>query len=201
MSNAERARSYSNWLQISQDYKGIPYGGDGVVREDGDANYGFTNLKGHPDRIDSIPELARDEALRDLVTMLNDDSSAFGTVGCVSAPVTEEQGHRVSGYVEFAFDSAETISDAGSYFPIFFHFDKALHTLEFGDKVHYHWELMGAIFRHTDAGGYTMTVTVNTGWYDTPDNAAIAWANGLDFLGMVLRQVPAKGSSPIFVDP
>jgi hypothetical protein len=200
VNNNQPAPSYTNGLQISQDYKGIPYGGDGVLREDRDANYGFKNLKGHPDRINSIPELAQDEALRDLVTMLNDGSSAFGTVGCVSAPVTEEQGHRVSGYVEFAFDSAEAISDAGTYFPIFFHFDKALHTLKFDDKVHFHWELMGAIFRHTDAGGFTMTVTVNTGWYDTRDEAATAWANGLDFLAMVLRQVPATGGAPIFVD-
>ncbi|WP_125990137.1 hypothetical protein [Sphingobium yanoikuyae] len=159
--------SYTNALQISQEGKGIPYGGTGEIREDGDANYGFKNLKGRPDRLADIPELARDEALHDLVASLNAPESAFGSVGCVSALVDESEGHRVSGYVEFAFDSAEKVADAGSYFPVFFHFDRALHVMKFDDKIHYHWELMGATFHHTDTTGFTVSVTVNTGWYPT----------------------------------
>lgn len=200
MSESEPERSYTNGLFISQDGKGIPYWGDGVLRDDGDANYGFKNLKGHPERLAAIPELQRDEALRDCVTLLNEADSAFGTIGCVSAPVTDPQGYRVSGYLEFAFDSAEQIADASNYFPAFFHFDAALNRVKFDDKVHYHWELMGATFRHTDSPGFTMTVTVNTGWYETAENAGIAWANGIDFLAGFLRHIPSAGGTPIFVD-
>lgn len=192
--------SYTNALQIAQGGKGIPYGGSGDVRADGDANYGFKNLKGKQERCVEIPELACDEPLCDLVTSLNEAQSAFATVGCVSAPVEDEQGHRVSGYIEFAFDSSEKVADAGSYFPVFFHFDRALRLMKFDDKVHFHWELMGASFRLTDTEGFTMAVTVNTGWYPSADEAGLAWANGLDFLGRYLQQVPHDGGTPIFVD-
>lgn len=192
--------SYSNVLQISQEGKGIPYAGTGEIRDDGDANYGFKNLKGRLDLLADVPELARDEALRDLVASLNAAGSAFGSVGCVSALVDEGEGHRVSGYVEFAFDSVEKVADAGNYFPIFFHFDRALHVTRFDDDVHYHWELMGATFRHTGTLGFTVSVTVNTGWHSSAQEAGIAWANGLDFLGSCLRQVTPDGGTPIFVD-
>lgn len=192
--------SYTNGLQIAQNGKGIPYGGTGNIRADGDANYGFKNLKGKPERLDEVPELARDEALADLVASLNQAHSAFGTVGCVSAPVDETQGHRVSGYIEFAFDSAEKVADAANYFPVFFHFDRALHSMKFEDKVHFRWELMGATFLHTNAVGYTMSVTVNTDFYPSAEEAGIAWANGLDFLGGYLQHVPHDGGTPIFVD-
>lgn len=192
--------SFTNALQIAQNGKGIPYGGTGEIRADGDANYGFKNLKGKPERLAEVPELADDEPLADLVASLNETRSAFATVGCVSAPVDEEQGHRVSGYIEFAFDSAEKVADATSYFPVFFHFDRALHRMKFDDQVHFHWELMGASFRRTGTEGFTMTVTVNTGWYPSADEARIAWANGLDFLGGFLQQVPHEGDTPIFID-
>lgn len=121
-------------------------------------------------------------------------------MGCVSALVAEAEGHRVSGYVEFAFDSAAEVADAGSYFPVFFHFDRALHLMKFDDKVHYHWELMGATFLQADTVGFTMAVTINTGWYPTAEDAGVAWANGLDFLAGYLQQVPPEGGTPIFVD-
>lgn len=173
---------YRNILQIDQGGKAIPYGGTGVIRDDGDANYGFMNLKGSLARIAEIPELERDEALRDLVLALNQPQSAFATVGCVSGRVDEEEGHRVSGYVEFAFDSRQGIADAANYFPVFFHFDRALHAAKFSDRVSFHWELMGATFITMGERGYTVAVTVNTDWYPSADEATAAWRNGLDFL-------------------
>lgn len=188
---------YSNVLQINQGGKGIPYGGIGQIREDGEANYGFKNLKGSPERIAEVPELQDDDALRDLIVSLNQPESAFATIGCVSGPVHEQQGHRVSGYVEFAFNSVEAVADAASYFPIFFHFDRALHSLKFDDQVHFHWELMAATFVFlVEARGFTMTVTVNTGWYADEAGATLAWQNGLNFLAKYLTQVPrAEGPS------
>lgn len=191
--------NYSNALSIDPSGKGIPYGGTGELREDGDANYGFKNLKGSFERLSDIPELTRDEALRNLVKSLNLPDSAFATVGCASALMDEEQGHRVSGYVEFAFDSVEGASDAANYFPVFFHFNRALHGMKFDDKVHFHWELMGASFLMSKVERFTVSVTINTGWYPSVEEAGFAWANGCDFLAAYLRQVPPKGT-PFFSD-
>ncbi len=189
---------YSNVLQINQGGKGIPYGGTGQIREDGDANYGFKNLKGSPERIPEIPELEDDEALRDLVVSLNLPESAFATVGCVSGRVKEQQGYRVSGYVEFAFDSVEAVADAASYFPVFFHFDRVLHSMTFDDEVHFHWELMGATFLLVRARGFTTTITVNTGWYANEAGATLAWKKGLNFLENYLSQVPPAEGAQLF---
>jgi len=88
----EECIKYSNVLQISQGGKGRPYGGTGDLRDDGDANYGFKNLKGALDRLAEIPALRHDEALRDLVALLNKLQSAFATVGCVSTVVAGPPG-------------------------------------------------------------------------------------------------------------
>jgi len=189
---------YSNVLQVNQGGKGIPYGGTGETRDDGDANYGFKNLKGSLDRIVEIPELKDDQALRDLVLSLNRPESAFATVGCVSGRVNEKQGFRVSGYVEFAYDSVEAVADAANYFPVFFHFDRALHLMKFDYDVHFHWELMGATFVLTGTHGFTMTVTVNTGWYTEEHAASLAWKNGLNFLENFLAQVASAQGLPLF---
>ena len=192
--------TYTNALQIAQRTKGIPYGGSGEIRDDGDANYGFKNLKAFPHLIKEIPELARDEALCEIVTSLNRRESAFATVGCVSGLVDDEQGHRVSGYVEFAFDSVERAADASNLFPPFFHFDRNLHQLKFDARVHFHWELMGAVFLESDSTGWTAIVTVNTDYHSTPENAEVAWSNGLAFLDMILSSVPKTDDAPLFTE-
>lgn len=200
MTTARCVRGYTNSLHVLHGGKGVPYRSDGVLRDDGDANHGFINLKGHPERLADVPELARDEALRVCVALLNEPDSAFGTVGCVSARVDEPEGHRVTGYVEFAFDSAEMIADAANYFPAFFHFDAALHRARFDDGIHFHWELMGATFHRTGSIGFTMTVTINTDWCETAERASLAWASGLGLLAGFLRNVRTDAATRIFVD-
>lgn len=195
-----KVANHTNVLIIDQSGKGIPYGGTGELRPDGNANYGFKNLKGHPERIATIPELEADDALRDIVTSINLPGSAFATVGSGSWPVDEDEGNRVTGYVEFAFNSAVQAADAGSYFPVFFHFDRALHTLKFVDRVHFRWELMGARFVMLQISGFTVSVTINTDFYPSIDEARAAWRSGLDFLMNYLTHVPPAGGTPLFTD-
>ncbi len=64
-------KPYTNALTLSHRGKGIPYGGTGEVREDGDANFGFRDLKGQPEMHEEIPELQRDPALARLVCSIN----------------------------------------------------------------------------------------------------------------------------------
>lgn len=184
-------------LQIDNTGKGIPYGAGGI-RADGHTNYGFRNLKGALHRIEEIPELIGDLALRELVTRINGPETGLLSIGCLSAPVSDEQGHRLTGYVEFAFNSAEAISDAGHYFPIFFHFDRILHETGYDDEVYFHWELMGAEFREADAGGFTTSVTVNTGHFATEEEARKVWSEALALLADYLASVPPQPGRTLY---
>lgn len=189
---------YSNQLTIRQRAKGIPYAGFGDARPDGEANYGFTNLKGRLDKLDSIPELARDADLRDLVRVINQPNTGLITIGCTSGTVQDDKGRRVGGYVEFAFNSAVRASDAGNYFPVFFHFDRALHESAFDEDMHFVWELEGAIFSDIGSTGFTSSVYLNTGYHAAVDAARRTWAVSLAFLGQYLGSVPSDDGQPLF---
>lgn len=56
-------QTYTNQLSLDHKPKGIPYGGRGEIRDDGDANYGFKDLKGNRALLLDVPELKRDQAL------------------------------------------------------------------------------------------------------------------------------------------
>ncbi|MEX3917854.1 hypothetical protein AB4Y43_16680 [Paraburkholderia sp. BR10872] len=182
--------NYQNYLCINQKHKPIPYGGDGVPREDGEANYGFVCLKGALDRVDSVPELARDASLRRLAIAANGDETALLSVGCLSSAVAEEGKHRYTGYFEFAFNSRSGIADAGNYFPLFFHFDRMLSTVKDLRPVTYHWELQPCTFTDRgNASGFSCGVTVNTHWAPTLEVACGDWESSIDQLTDFLRQI------------
>jgi len=188
---------YTNGLQINHSGKGIPYGGVGKLRPDGDANYGFKNLKTCPEQIADVPELQRDPALRELVRTINAPETGLLSVGCVSGPVEDTQGHRMSGYVEFAFNEAELIADATNYFQVFFHFDRWLNEANPHD-IHFHWELMGATFLEAGASGFTATVTVNTGYVESHQAAGAAWQSALGLFGDFLKTLPPCHGRPLY---
>src|SRR3989338_5749839 len=120
------ALRYSNLLSLSHDGKGIPYGGFGELRADGEANYGFFNLKSNVGEIASVPELKRDPSLLSIALVLNAPDSGFFSLGSTSSEVCDTGGHRWSGYIEFAINSRARVAYAASYFPLFFHFDRFL---------------------------------------------------------------------------
>jgi len=122
---------HSNYLTISQRGKPIPYGGKGILREDGDTKYGFKYVKGDEVALRLIPELAKDRVLLQLALAINAPQTGLFSVGCVSGQVDDDRGHRDSGYIEFAINSRSAIADAKNYFPIFFHFDRFLHESNF----------------------------------------------------------------------
>ncbi|HUW37112.1 MAG TPA: hypothetical protein VMV91_07240 [Rhodocyclaceae bacterium] len=126
---------YTNQLSLNHKHKGVPYGGSGEIREDGDANYGFKDIKGNNALLLDIPELKRDRGLMRLIQAINAPHTGLFSVGCVSGPVADKHGYRHSGYVEFSVNSATAIADARNYFPLFFHFDLMLHEGNFSGKV------------------------------------------------------------------
>lgn len=119
-------------------------------------------------------------------------------VGCAAWDVSDEQGHRWYGYVEFAINSAEAIEDARSYFWLFFHFDKMLHEGKFSEMVNYNWELEGAHFSPANADGFTCTVWVRTAYLPAPEEAFEAWQVALDPLIPLLGGCPAQKGRPLF---
>lgn len=188
----------TNALRMSWRAKGVPYGGTGQIRqEDGDANYGFKDIKGRPEGLAEIPELERDDALRDLVAAINRPETAFFTIGCVSASVDEGQGHRVSGYVEFAFDSDLAVTGAESYFPVFFHFDRWLNEAGYDEDVHFLWELAPATFLTSGASGFTASIFINTGFHPTPEAARATWQDALGLLAEFLPVPPRAEGRPL----
>lgn len=187
-----------NSLAISNSGKGIPYGGIGEARADGSENHGFRLLKGSLERLSEIPELREDDALRDLVAAINAPETGLLSVGCGSYPVVADGGHRVTGYIEFAFNSVEGITDAGNYFPMFFHFDRMLFDQKFDLNVRFNWELMGASFREVPAEGFTMTVFVNTGFHGSPDSARDTWADALGALTYFLGHIPPRSGPTLY---
>lgn len=191
--------NYQNFLCINQKHKPIPYGGDGVVREDGEANYGFVCLKGALESVDVVPELVRDAAMRQLAIATNGQTTNLLSVGCLSSSVSEEGRHRYTGYFEFAFNSRSAIADAQNYFPMFFHFDRMLATIADLRPVTYHWELQPCTFiERENATGFSCGVTVNTHWVSSLDAARSDWEQAVGHLTHFLQQVGPPSTDPIY---
>ncbi|WP_140727991.1 hypothetical protein [Pseudomonas sp. Hp2] len=191
---------YLNHLSIKHRGKPIPYGGDGVLRDDGDANYGFRYVKGDEAALRAIPELTRDPALLDLVLAVNAKETGLFSVGCVSGPVDDERGHRDSGYIEFAINSKSAISDATSYFPLFFHFDRFLYEAKFSAPVSFNWELEGATFLECgSASGFTCAIIINTDYSATREEATHIWSESLGALAYFLQSVPPERADFLYL--
>jgi hypothetical protein len=188
----------NNFLTISNDGKGIPYGGDGTQRPDGDANFGFKNVKGDPAGCALIPELARDHALARLVLAVNDASTGLFSVGCVSGEVADKSGFRWSGYMEFALNSKSLISNASNYFPIFFHFAYGTPDEAESFDAEFHWALMGARFAETNSEGFTCVLTMNTYYRPTKEEALTLWGQALGVLESYLSTVQGDFGDPIY---
>ncbi|HWG80781.1 MAG TPA: hypothetical protein VN681_13445 [Stellaceae bacterium] len=193
------AATVRNFLSVRFDGKGIPYGGNGEVRPDGGANFGFKNLKSDPSLISSIPELESDASLKTLVDAINRSDTGLFSVGCASGDVQEEQGYRRTGYIEFAINSKIVAADARSYFPAFFHFERTLFERQFQEPVQLSWELQPATFIDAGSHGFTSTIYINTFYFASPEAAGACWAATLGLLGEFLGSVPPQIGEPIYL--
>jgi hypothetical protein len=189
----------SNYLSIRHRGKGIPYGGNGALRDDGDANHGFKYIKNDEAALRLIPELARDPALLQLAIAINGPKTGLFSVGCVSGQIHDDRGHRDSGYIEFAINSRSAIGNAASYFPIFFHFDRFLHESQFSAPTHFNWELEGATFIECgNSTGFTCSIFINTDYSPTREDASHVWNESLETLGYFLQSVPPESHDYLY---
>lgn len=195
-----RRPPYVNHMSILWELKGVPYGGSGVLRPDGDANYGFKDLKGKPELLTTVPELVRDQSMMALVAAINKAHTGLFTVGCVSGEVADQQGVRYEGYVEFCINSASMIEDARSYFPLWFRFDEFLHQRGFQERVMFDWELQPASFRNASrtAAQFTCSIFINTQYAATKEEAWAVWHESLAVLTEYLGNIPDQGEDKLY---
>lgn len=189
---------YRNYLSLKHEHKTIPYGGVGAIRKDGDANYGFKNVKGDIRLLDAIPELQADPALMALVSAINAPDTGILSIGCVSDRYEDKNQFRYAGYVEFAFDSKSYIADAGHYFPLFFDFDHLMERKNFAVKVAFNWSIQPATFIDQHATGYTCSIYINTYFVELEEMAVKAWEETLGILGEYLGSIPISHTDHIF---
>lgn len=189
--------NYHNDLTVSHDAKAIPYRA-GVLRKDGARNFGFVNLKANPEAMLEVAELKGDAALQHLVEAINAPETGLMTIGCSSGFVTEASGCRKTGYVEISFATDQMVEDAQNYFPLFYHFSRALSDAHFDAHVHFSWDLMPARFVESDVDGFTIAINVNTGFCETPQEAVDIWNVSTQFLATFLNSVPPMDGGPLF---
>ena len=190
---------HRNYLSLKHEHKTIPYGGVGKIRKDGDANYGFKDIKGNNRLLDTIPELKHDPALMALVRVINTPKTGIFSIGCVSDRHEDKNQFRHSGYVEFSFNSKSYIADAGHYFPLFFNFDRLLEKNDFAVKVEFNWSIQPATFIDKRVTGYTCTIYLNTYFVESEEAAKKAWEETLSLLGQHLSNIPIEHTDYIFL--
>jgi hypothetical protein len=181
-------RKIESYLSIRERGKGIPYGD--CQKENGSVNHGFKLLKGRLHDIATIPEANEDVALKQALSKLNEKNTGIFTIGCLSGPVRDQHGHRMTGYIEFAFNYVELVVDARNYFPIFFDFNKRLTQHGMIDDVRFDWELEGAHFFEADCDGFTCAITVNTRYCKSGEEARGLWDSAICILSTYLGEVP-----------
>lgn len=190
--------AYQVYLWIDHTPKVIPYGGDGGLRPDGHANYGFTNLKGNLHLLDAIPELASDPSLKSLVEAINVEETGVFSVGCSSGEVREQKGYRYTGYIEFVFNAQSFVGEVQNYFPLFLHFDRLLFERRFSQSVRFGWEIQPARFLDANVGGFTCSVFVDTALSLSEEEAAKAWSAALEILKEFLGSIPNQRDDSIY---
>jgi hypothetical protein len=188
---------YLNSLSISPYGKTIPYAGSGLVRADGNANYGFKNLKIKPDLIEAIPELASDKPLKSLVLKLNTNSNFFST-GCFSQAIRESQSYRHRGYIEFSFNCRFYVQDARNYFSLFFHFENFLRQHHFSESVEFDWKIEEAYFSDIGIQGFSCAIFVRTADHSSCENTHDCWQRSLQILESFFVSAPNPSSVAIY---
>ena len=177
-------------LKIRNYFKAIPYGA--VERESSrSSNHGFKNVKGRPKEAEAIPELQHNDALKSAILRLNETTTPFFTIGCESKMNNEGGVWWMRGYIEFAFNYPQLVTDAQNYFKLFYDFNFSVFDSKLDEPVQFSWELEGAAFRdNIRCDGFSVTVWITT--KDLPDERQTrgAWERAVLFLTDFLKRQP-----------
>jgi len=174
-------------LSLRNFEKSIPY--KPKTRPEGSICHGFILLKGKPHEAVKIAEVSDNVALLNALQAINNSSTAFFTVGCEKSFNREEEAFWAKGYIEFSFNYSELVTDAQTYFKLFFDFNGAIWESGFKLPVQFHWEIDRALFSARNIGGFTATVWVATAHIATEGRCKAIWAESITFLSDFLSSV------------
>ena len=190
----------------SQRVLGVPYDRP----QDDPDSHSYLDLRRELHRIDEIPEVRGEPALRNLVSMLNDHNGCFRSLGCErwhKAPTSAEEPHQFGSYVGFALDAWPFISKWATQAIVqSFLARESPNALPDGVKMLF--ELRPTAFHTEQIHGWSLDVWV-WGFGDTPDAAHASWERGIErFAHFVefenkrwyemLARMPGPASSPPF---
>jgi hypothetical protein len=173
-------------LTVNQRAKAIPYP---PATNSGYQNFGFRVLKGKLDKIANVQEAKDIACLQEILGVLNDDASPFFSVGCEKSFNVRSTGHWAKGYIEFAYNYKEPVSDARHYFPLFFQFTKSTAEYVEHHDVQYWWDLQPASFEAINCAGFSCCIWITTGMFAQAESARTEWEAAVRKLSDFLRSV------------
>lgn len=185
---------WQNILYIESSGKTVPF-----HPPEGQVNgVGFVNLKGAPAALQAIPEAVQDSALATALAAINQTHTGVFSVGCHYATIAEKGVHRVTGYIEFAVNERLSVTQASTYFSLFFQFQNTLLQAKYPHAVQFEWAIMPAVFIEADVQGFTCSVKINTTGYPEPQSCHAAWVSAVVLLGNFLASLLPDEGTPIY---
>lgn len=155
---------------------------------------GFVNLKGAPAALQAIPEAVQDSALATALAAINQTHTGVFSVGCHYATIAEKNVHRTTGYIEFAVNERQAVTQASTYFSLFFQFQNVLLQARYPHAVQFEWAIMPAVFIDAGVQGFTCAIKINTTGYPDPQSCHAAWVSTAALLGDFLASIlPGEG--------
>ncbi|MBV1930570.1 MAG: hypothetical protein KUG71_02550 [Porticoccaceae bacterium] len=181
---------WQNILYIDPLGKTIPYqapqAGDNEATE-------FINLKEQTHVIDRIADIQGDIQLRSALVDINGQNTEVFTVGCHAEKIANDDGHQASGYLEFAVNEQSLVSEAATYFALYFQFQNRLALSQFQHAVKFEWVILPAVFTAISLQGFTCSIKINTAWCPTQADSEQAWTEALALVTTHLVEVDQPG--------
>jgi len=187
--------SHRIYLTVEQQSKSIPY----PARSGADfQTFAFRPMKGKPEKVDSIKEAQGHPALIEILKTLNAKESPFFSVGCEKHIEKKSAPYWVRGFVEFSYNHVELVSDASSYFPLFYHFNRISQEFLKTNLVTYWFGLNPATFTKVESPGFSCCVYITTADFQTEEEAYSSWSSGLSHLSEYLATQESFDLKPIY---
>ena len=172
-------------LTINQQSKSIPYP---AASHSDSQNYGFHVLKGKLDKCENVKEATETPSIISILKNLNSNESPFFSVGCERSYNQDNEGHWAKGYIEFAFNYEQLVTDAAQYFPLYFHFTKFIDEYLKVNEVQFWWDLQPAKFKKVSCMGYSSCIWITTGFHSSEEEAKQVWEKSINMLDEYLSK-------------
>ncbi len=167
---------WQNTLYIDPNGKTIPYQAPQAA---GPEARGFINLKKLSGAVEHLEEIRENIELKSALVEINSEDTKVFSVGCHAEKAVNNNRHQASGYLEFAVNDQALVSEATTYFAIYFQFQNRLALSKFPHAVKFEWVILPAVFTSISHQGFTCSVKINTAWCPTQIDCKQAWAEAL----------------------